>query len=414
MADIAAPDRAETTEDIETIGAEFFADPHAQYRRWRARGPVLRVLFPDGVIRWVIVGHAEARAALADPRLHKDATLVDRLITAKRQVPPSDPRALALLTHMLNTDPPDHTRLRKLVSKAFTTRRIAALRPRIEDITATLLDAVATRDEVDLLHEFAVPLPITVICELLGVPVSDRDAFQEWTKALVGVVGLEEERARATAAMTAFLSGLIRAKRAEPGEDLLSGLIEPADDGDALTESELVAMAFLLLVAGHETTVNLIGNGTLALLLDPPRLRALRADLDLVPAAVEEFLRYDGPVNMATIRYTVEPITVGDTEIAPGELVYIALSAANRDPQRYPAPDELETERDTTAHLAFGHGIHFCLGAPLARLEAQIAFTALLQRFPHLRLSPTANPTWQVSTLIRGMLELPVRLDDPA
>ncbi|WP_405496312.1 cytochrome P450 [Nocardia sp. NBC_00511] len=408
MADIAAPDR------IESIGPEFFADPHACYRRWREDGPVRRVLFPDGVIRWVVLGLAEARAALADPTLHKDAVRTDELVTAKRDAPPSDPRALALLSNMLNTDPPEHTRLRKLVSKAFTMRRMAALRPRIEAITSDLLDAMADREEVDLLRDFAVPLPITVICELLGVPVSDRDAFQEWTKALVGVVGLEHERARATAAMAAFLTTLVATKRGHPGDDLLSALITPADDGDTLTAPELVSMSFLLLVAGHETTVNLIANGTLALLTNPPRLAALRADLAEVPAAVEEFLRYDGPVNMSTPRFTTVPTLIGETLIPPNELLYIALSAANRDPNRYPTPDTLDPDRDTAGHLAFGHGIHFCLGAPLARLEADIAFTAVLQRFPDLRLAPVADPAaWQTSTLIRGLHTLPVLVHPP-
>ncbi|MGV9664268.1 cytochrome P450 family protein [Nocardia niigatensis] len=404
MADIDAPDR------IETIGPEFFADPHAHYRRWRAHGPVRRVRFPDGLVRWVVLDHAAGRAALTDPRLQKDAAATDALLSAKRGTPPSDPSALALLTHMLNTDPPGHTRLRKLVTRAFTPRRVAELRPRIEEITGNLLDALEGRAEADLLREFAEPLPITVICELLGIPLEDRADFQEWTRALVAVAGLEEDRARASKAMAAYLTRLVRAKAQEPAADLLSALAVPADDGDALTEPEQVGMAFLLLVAGHDTTVNLIANGTRALLRNPVRLQALRADPDAIPGAVEEFLRYDGPVNLATVRHTTEPLTVAGTTIPAGEFVYIALAAANRDEDRYPDADTLDPGRDATGHLAFGHGIHFCVGAPLARLEARIAFAALLSRFPDLRLSPAGEAAWHPSTLIRGLHQLPVLL----
>ncbi|MEV6099655.1 cytochrome P450 [Nocardia sp. NPDC051981] len=405
MADIEAPDR------IESIGPEFFADPHAHYRRWREHGPVRRVRFPDGVIRWVILDYAAGRAALSDPRLQKAAAVSDALLSRKRGVPQSDPNMLALLSHMLNTDPPGHTRLRKLVTRAFTPRRVAALGPRIEEITGSLLDALEGRSEVDLLREFAEPLPITVICELLGVPLGDRADFQEWTRALVAVAGLDEDRARASEAMAVYLTQLVRAKAVEPAADLLSALAVPADDGDALTESEQVGMAFLLLVAGHDTTVNLIANGTLALLRNPAQLQALRADPEAIPAAVEEFLRFDGPVNMSTIRHTAEPVTIAGTDIPEGEFVFVALAAANRDADRYPAPDALDPARDTTGHLAFGHGIHFCVGAPLARLEARIAFAALLSRFPDLRLSPAAEAlAWHPSTLMHGLHELPVLL----
>ncbi|APA99322.1 cytochrome P450 family protein [Nocardia seriolae] len=406
MADIDAPDR------IESIGPEFFADPHAHYRRWREHDVVRQVRFPDGIVRWIILDYAEGRAALNDPRLRKDAAVNNALLNRKREVPQSDPNTQALLTNMLNTDPPGHTRLRKLATRAFTPRRVAALEPRIEEITTDLLDAMAGRAEADLLRDFAEPLPITVICELLGVPLEDRADFQNWTKALVAVAGYEEERARASLAMAAYLKQLVRAKQEQPAADLLSALSVPADDGDILTESELVGMAFLLLVAGHDTTVNLIANGTLALLRNPEQLHALRADPEGIPAAVEEFLRFDGPVNMSTLRHTTEPITIAETTIPAGEFVFVALVSANRDPDRYPAPDTLDPDRDTTGHLAFGHGIHFCVGAPLARLEARIAFAGLLSRFPNLRLAPAAdNLTWHQSTLIHSLQELPVLLD---
>ncbi|MEV6217820.1 cytochrome P450 [Nocardia sp. NPDC051833] len=398
---------------VESIEADFFADPHAHYRRWRADGPVHRVRFPDDVVRWVVIGYAEARVALADPRLRKDIAHIDGIVHAKRGSTPSDPNVVALLSHMLSTDPPAHTRLRKLVNKAFTAKRVAALRPRIEQITASLLDAMAERDQVDLMDEFANPLPVTVICELLGVPYADRDDFQTWTRALVTVAGEgeDDERPAASAAMVAYLANLVRAKQSEPADDLLSQLVLADDDGDRLTDRELVSMAFLLLVAGHETTVNLIGNGVNALLRRPEQWRALCADPAGVPAAIEEFLRFDGPVDMATVRYTAEPITLGGTEIPAGELVYVALAAANRDPARFADADTLAVDGQPTGHLAFGHGIHFCVGAPLARLEAEIAYTALLHRFPDLCLADAAaTGHWQTSTLIRGLLELPVRV----
>ncbi|MGF0319104.1 cytochrome P450 family protein [Nocardia fluminea] len=406
MADLTAP------APVESINADFFDDPHAQYRRWRTEGPVHRVRFPDDVVRWVVVGYPEAKIALADPRFRKDAVQLSAILHSKRDTTATDPNIVALLSHMLGTDPPAHTRLRKLVNKAFTARQVALLRPRIEQITASLLDALGDRDEVDLMSDFANPLPVTVICELLGVPFDDRADFQAWTKALVTVVGEgeEDERPAASAAMVGYLAKLVRAKQSEPAEDLLSELVLADDEGDRLTDQELVSMAFLLLVAGHETTVNLIGNGVLALLRNPEQWRALRADPTGVPAAIEEFLRFDGPVDMATARYTAEPVTLGGNEIPADEIVYVALSAANRDPARFAAPDILATDTPTAGHLAFGHGIHFCVGAPLARVEAEIAFTALLQRFPDLTLSPTADIHWQTSTLIRGLLELPVRL----
>ncbi|WP_245718326.1 cytochrome P450 family protein [Nocardia miyunensis] len=397
----------------ETLGADFFADPQSYYRRWRARGPVHRVRFPDGTDRWVVIGYPEARVALVDSRLRKDIFGLDAVVGAKRPGARSDPRTLALLSHMLNSDPPEHTRLRRLVTKAFTARRIAQLRPRIERIADDLLDDLRERERADLLTEFAVPLPITVICEMLGVAVTDRDSFRRWTTDLVGVVGREEQRRESTVAMTSFLGDLVRDKITHPEDDLLSALAHTTDDGDRLTPAELVSMSFLLLVAGYETTVNLIGNGASALLRNPERMAELRADPTLVPAAVEEFLRFDGPIDLSMARYTAAPITLGDTEIPAGEVVYIALAAANHDPSRFAHPDVLDPAADRTGHLAFGHGIHFCLGAPLARLEAATAFTALLRRFPGLRPDPdAAPPRWHESTLIRGLVELPVLLHD--
>ncbi|MGW5316113.1 cytochrome P450 family protein [Nocardia thailandica] len=403
MADIAAS-------PVHELGADFFADPYAAYRRWRASGPVHRVRFPDGTIRWVVIGYAEVRAAFVDPRLGKDITAINALVLAERGTPLMDPQSAALLGNMLNMDPPGHTRLRALITAAFTPRRVAALRPAITALAQDLVAALDPDAETDLLAAYAEPLPIAVICALLGVPAPDRDDFRAWTRAMVAVAGREQERAAAAGAMAAYLADLVREKTVRPGEDLLSGLVRAEADGDRLTPPELVAMAFLLLVAGHETTVNLIANGLHALLGDPPALAALCADPAGIPAAIEEFLRYDGPVNMATMRYAIEPLTLGGTEIPAGDLVYLAPAAADRDPDRFPDPDRLDLSREPTGHLAFGHGIHFCVGAPLARLEAEIAFTTLLARFPDMRLAGTRAPGRQASTLIRGLDTLPVRL----
>ncbi len=366
-----------------------------------------RVDFGDGLTRWIILGFEEGRAALADPRLVKDIDLFDAMLARKRG-DAADPRTSAALRHMLNADPPAHTRLRKAVSKAFSARRVAALEPVIERTADELLTAMAQREDVDLLRAFAVPLPVSVICHLLDVEIDDQDTFREWTKALVGTLDPDADPARAYDEMVRFLRKMLQDKRENPGDDLLSVLV--TDDDARLSEPELVGMALLLLVAGHETTVNLIGNGVLALMRDRGWWDRLRADPTLVPAAVEEFLRFDGPVDLSTPRFTNAPITVGDTVIAADEIVYVALAAANRDPRHYRDADLLDPAADHGGHLGFGHGIHFCVGAPLARLEARVAFTALLRRFPELRLAVDESELrWHPNVVIRGLTGLPVR-----
>ena len=387
---------------VEHLGAEYFSDPYSVHARLRAEHPVARVIMPGGTPAWLVTGYAQARAALTDPRLVK---------LPKGWRPPPDSLLASLDLHMLNLDPPDHERLRKLVNKAFTARRVEELRPRIAAITAGLLDDMSTRHEVDLLASFAFPLPITVICELLGVPVADRDQFRAWSATIVtDTVAPEVFQDHATA-MTGYFRRLMAARRREPADDLLSALISARDEGDRLSENELLSMAFLLLVAGHETTVNLIASGTLALLLNPGELARLRADPSLLGGTVEELLRYVNPVNNATFRFAGEPVEIGGVAIGPGEVVLVSLSGANRDPSRYADPDRLDLGRDCGGHVAFGHGIHYCLGAPLARLEAEIAFGALLDRFGEITLAvPPGELRWRPSTLIHGLETLPVRL----
>jgi cytochrome P450 len=388
------------------LGPDFIQDPESVYERLRAEQPVAQVTMPGGGRVWLITRYDDVRAALADPRLCKDWRRVD-----PGWQPNPDSITAPLEQHMLNSDPPDHARLRRLVAREFTPRRVEQLRPRIAAITASLLDAMAGSREVDLLAAFAFPLPVTVICELLGVPARDRDDFRSWSGIVLSDTATRSSFVDAATAMTGYFKGLMAAKRAHPGDDLLSALVETRDSGDRLSEMELLAMAFLLLVAGHETTVNLIGTGMLSLLLNPSERARLRGDRSLMPGAVEELLRYVSPVNHATFRFTAEPVEIGGTLIPAGEAVLAAVSSANRDPGRYQDPGRLDLSRDTGGHLAFGHGIHYCLGAPLARVEGEIAFGGLLDRFPDMTLAvPPDSLRWRPSTLLRGLEKLPVVL----
>ncbi|MFJ6752310.1 MULTISPECIES: cytochrome P450 [unclassified Streptomyces] len=389
--------------DLEAYGADFAADPYPYYAKMRAQGPVHHARLANGMEVRLVVGHEAVRSALNDSRLNKDW----RAAGLTREGDES-----ALFHHMLDMDPPHHTRLRKLVAREFTARRVEALRPRVQQITDELLDAMAAAPDgrADLVEALAFPLPITVICELLGVPSMEREAFRAWSNELVAPTG-EEAAQEAVKAMTAYLVELIDIKRGAPGDDLLSALVRTSDeDGDRLSRDELVGMAFLLLVAGHETTVNLLSNGMRALLSHPTQLAALRADGSLLDNAVEEMLRYDGPVETATWRFASEPIDIGGSRIPAGSAVVLVLASASRDPEQFAAADDFDIRRETRGHVAFGHGIHFCLGAPLARLEARIAIRALLDRFPGLTLDADPNALdWRHGMLIRGPLHLPIR-----
>ncbi|MER8269390.1 cytochrome P450 [Streptomyces griseus] len=380
---------------------DFTTNPYPYYAKLRAEGPVHAVRTEEMEQRvWLVVGHAEARAALADQRLGKDWRHTGLWTESEA----------ALSANMLELDAPHHTRLRRLVSREFTARRIEALRPRVTEITGELLDAMAPRGSADLVDALAFPLPMTVICELLGVPDIDRDAFRALSNGIVTPTP-EQRGADPAGAMGAYLDELIENKRRSPGDDLLSGLIRTGEaDGEGLSSAELVGMAFLLLVAGHETTVNLIANGVRALLDHPDQLALLRADPGLLDNAVEEMLRYDGPVETATFRFARETLTIGDTEIHVDEPVLVALASADRDPLRFRDPDTFDIRREPQGHLGFGHGVHYCLGAPLARMEARIAIGALLERFPGLARDPSGGELdWLPGLLMRGARGLPVR-----
>ncbi|MEU6945178.1 cytochrome P450 [Streptomyces sp. NPDC046316] len=390
-----------STIELGEWGADFTANPYPYYAKLRESGPVHHVRMPDGWEFWLVVGHEEGRAALADPRLVKSPSVIG--------VTPVDEELIG--PNLLAVDAPDHTRLRKLVTREFTGRRVEALRPRVQQIADELADAMAPAGRADLVDSFAFPLPITVICELLGVPAADRDSFRRWSNELVAPTGGTPER-EVVEGFGAYLDALIEDKRASrPTDDLLSALITTrAEDGDALSLRELRGMAYLLLVAGHETTVGLITNTIRALFAHPGQLADLRADFGLLDGAVEEGLRYDGPVESSTFRIAKEAIIVGDTAIPALSPVFVSLAAADRDPQRFPEPDRFDIRREPRGHLAFGHGIHYCLGAPLARLEGAIAIRTLLERFPRLELDPEGSPwEWMPGLLVRGVRHLPVR-----
>ncbi|HBF80288.1 MAG TPA: cytochrome P450 [Streptomyces sp.] len=386
---------------VDLRGAQdFTANPYPFYAKMRAEGPVHAIRTDDIEHAWLIVGYEEARAALADQRFSKDWRTAERWAASENPIN----------ANMLEMDAPRHTRLRRLVAGEFTARRIEALRPRVEEITGRLLDAMVPAGRADLVDAFAFPLPMTVICELIGVPDLDRDAFRHLSNAIVAPVARDAEE-KAVHAMGDYLDELIADKRRSPGEDLMSALIQARDEqGDRLSPDELVGMAFLLLVAGHETTVNLISNGVRALLDHPDQLALLRARPELLDGAVEEMLRYEGPVETATFRFAREPVTIGSQVIPAGDAVLVALGSGNRDADRYPDPDTFDIRREPRGHLAFGHGMHFCLGAPLARMEGRTAVRALLDRCPGLALDPDGEePDWLPGLLIRGVRRLPVR-----
>ena len=386
----------------EMFGDAFWRDPYPTLALLRAQAPVRRVDLADGPV-WLVTRFDDVRAALADPRLSKNW----------RHLLPPEARADAPGEQdpmMLMRDPPDHTRLRKLVSRSFTARRISALRPRVAEIAAELLGAVPGDAPFDLMERYAFPLPVQVICELLGVPAADRDRFGAWSRVLIDQ-STPGDAYHADAQLRGYLAELIARRRAEPDGALLSALAQVADeDGDRLSESELVAMATLLLIAGHETTTNLLGNAVLALLTHHDQLALLRARPELMPRAVEEFLRFDGPVWNATYRFTTEDVEIGGVTVPAASAVQLTLGSANRDDARFPDAAELRIDRDAGGHVAFGHGIHFCLGAPLARIEGEVALSALLARFPALELAvDPAELVYRRSTLVRGVAALPIR-----
>ncbi|WP_369378442.1 cytochrome P450 [Streptomyces sp. cg36] len=394
---------------------EFATDPYPAYGWLRENSPVHWTTLPSGVEAWLVTRYGDARQALADQRLSKNPAHHDERAHAKGKTGIPGERKAELMTHLLNIDPPDHTRLRRLVTKAFTPRTVAEFAPRVQELTDALIDRFAAGGEADLIHEFAFPLPIYAICDLLGVPREDQDDFRDWAGMMIRHGGGPRGGvARSVKKMRGYLLELIHRKREEPGEDLISGLIRASDHGEHLSENEAAAMAFILLFAGFETTVNLIGNGMYALLRHPEQRARLAASLvagetELLDTAVEELLRYDGPVELATWRFATRPLSIGGQDIAAGDPVLVVLASADRDPDRFPDPDVLDLGRRDNQHLGYGHGIHYCLGAPLARLEARTALATLLRRLPDLRLAvDPADLRWRGGLIMRGLRTLPV------
>ncbi|MGW5527812.1 cytochrome P450 family protein [Streptomyces xanthochromogenes] len=415
-----APGASGTPTAPELFTWEFATDPYPAYAWLREHAPVHRTRLPSGVEAWLVTRYGDAKQALADQRLSKNPAHHDEPAHAKGKTGIPGERKAELMTHLLNIDPPDHTRLRRLVSKAFTPRTVAQFAPRVQELTDQLIDAFAAKGEADLIHDFAFPLPIYAICDLLGVPREDQDDFRDWAGMMIRHGGGPRGGvARSVKKMRNYLAELIHKKRESPGDDLISRLIEASDHGEHLTENEAAAMAFILLFAGFETTVNLIGNGVYALLRNPEQRERLQASLDagetgLLETGVEELLRYDGPVEMATWRFATEPLTLGGQDIAAGDPVLVVLAAADRDPERFDGPDTLDLGRRDNQHLGYGHGIHYCLGAPLARLEGQTALATLLRRLPDLRLAVEPDDLrWRGGLIMRGLRTLPVEFAPP-
>jgi len=411
----------DSSQAIERLAADFQHHPFELYATLRAEGPAREFVMPHGAKVWMVTRYTDVRALLSDPRTSKDGRRMNYMFAhhAGAAVDADDEVGVGfddeLSAHMLNSDPPRHTRLRTLVSKAFTSRRMEAFRPRIEQVVSDLLDSMQGKDEVDLITAFATPLPITVISDLLGVPQEDREVFRMWANKLVGAGHDPDEVADASSKVIDYSNHLIDDKRAHPGDDMVSALVRASDDGDRLTQGELVAMIFLLVVAGHETTMHTLGNAVYALLTHPDELARLRADLSLMPAAVDELIRYDGGVGVATFRFTVADITLGKVTIPSGEILVLSLSSANRDGEHFPDPDRLDLDRHPVGSLSFGHGIHYCIGAPLAKLQAEIALSRLITHYPGMRLAVEPDQLqWENSNLMRGLAQLPVLLTPPA
>jgi cytochrome P450 PksS len=399
---------------VDLASPAFKADPYPFYARLREENPVFPVTLPAGLAVWLVTRYDDVALVLRDEHFAKEAA--NALAPEEVARLPRPPGLFKPLTHhMLNADPPNHTRLRALVQRAFTPGLVEGMRGRVQVIADQLLDGVAGRSEVDLIRDYALPIPTTVIAEMLGVPVADRHRFHQWSRTILLASASRLRMWTALPSVWSFLRyirRLIEARRADPRDDLVSALVRAEEAGDRLTGDELVSMVFLLLVAGHETTVNLIGNGMLALLGHPEQLARLRSDEKLIRPAVEEMLRYGSPVETATRRFARRDVPLAGTTIPRGALVLAVIASANRDGRQFPDPDRLDVGREPNKHLAFGLGPHYCLGAPLARLEGQIAVQSLLRRAPRLRLAvPAARLRWRGGLVVRGLEALPVAVD---
>jgi cytochrome P450 len=389
---------------------EVHANPYPLYRQLREQDPIH---WSPLLEAWILTRYDDVLEVLKHPRFSADRRRARNRFVQQAMEQQQQAGPFAQAQTMLSSDPPEHTRLRGLVSKAFTFKAIEALRPRIQEIVDDLLERVQDKGRMDAIWDLGYPLPVIVIAEMLGVPPEQRDTFKRWSDDIVATLGgplvapeVQERGRQSVEEMGAYFRGVIADRRKQPKDDLLSGLIAAEERGGALSEEELLATCILLLAAGNETTTNLIGNGTLALLRHPDQFALLREQPELAEPAVEEFLRYDGPVQ-GTARVAMEDIEIGGQTIQEGQLAFTMLAAADRDPAVFADPDALDITRKENRHIAFGYGIHFCLGAPLARAEAQIAFATMLRRLPELRLD-AGEPQWGGTFILRGLKSLPV------
>jgi len=386
----------------------FIANPYPTYRLLRAEEPVH---WSPSLNAWLLTRHQDSVTALRDPRLGREPRNVEGMgdVQSSQSLGPFRRMQLQWLVFR---DPPDHTRLRTLLNKAFTYRVAERLRPKIQDVANHLLDQVQPANHMDIVADYAFPLPLMVIAELLGIPVEDRQLLRQWANDLVGAIDITEtpeviERAGGvTLEFYDYLHDLLRLRRKDPKEDLMSALISAEEQGDRLNEDELLGMCVFLLLAGHDTTLSLVGNGMLSLLRYPDQFERLKREPALIHTAIEEFLRYESPVQM-TFRLAFVDMEIGDKAIQKGQYVCISFGAANRDPDQFPDPDRLDITRQENRHLAFGAGIHYCPGAPLGLIEGQIAINTLLKRMPKLRLD-SDEPAWRRMVVFRGLQSLPV------
>jgi cytochrome P450 PksS len=395
---------------LDVFSGKFKADPFPLYARLRAESPVVRTLTPDNQPVWLITRYGDGVAVLKDERFVKSrANAMSSEQLAKQPWVPGFLKPME--RNMLDLDGADHDRLKALVHKAFTPRFIEHMRERVQTVTDQLISNIEGRATVDLVAEFAFPLPMTIISDILGISQADHAKFRRWTSRIVSISS-SRDGMLAMPTLWQFISymrKLIKERRAHPGDDLISALVQAEDGGATLSEDELLGMIVILLIAGHETTVNLIANGTLELLRHPDQFALLRDDPSQIRTAVEELMRFTAPVEKATERYPREDLTIGGVTIPKGEMTLVCIASANRDAAQFPNPDALDITRAENKHLGFGQGVHYCLGAPLARMEAGIAFNTLLRRLPNLRLAAEPDKlVWRPNLVLRGMKALPV------
>lgn len=422
------PDNA--TPAMEKLGEDFVQHQADYLRRFRGDARVHEVIFPHGAKVWLVTRYADCRALSLDPRVSKDGRKINEMYarntTEHSTLLPlveEEPEAEDefdpgwdddLAAHVLNSDPPVHTRLRSLAMKAITPARQESVRPKVEATVARMLDALEQAPVVDLLADFAWPLPLSTICDLFGLPEGDRENFRAWSGTLTGAGQDPAEVAEASKLMTEYMNSLIDARRAEPGDDLVSELLRVGAEGERLTQAEIVSMTFIVVTAGHVTTVHSIGNGVFNLLKHPEQLAALRADPSLIPGAVDELLRFDPAASVGTFRYSKAPIEIGDVVIPANQILALSWGSANRDERKFEDPDRLDVKRCPQGTLSFGHGLHYCIGIPLAKMQIEIALRQLLERFPDLRLAvPADEVKWTSSALLHGLAALPVSVFPP-